>query len=93
MARTGVPHIVLHDLCPICTSGHFRPSCVRLSAIFAVSDVLFLRQKSNFFQKGPFSPTDLAENLCVEPQTPFGPKLLLRLGSDFHLMKKKHIFI
>ena len=29
----------------------------------------FIRQKHTFFQKGPFPPTDLAESLCVEPQT------------------------
>ena len=30
----------------------------------------FIRQKYAFFKKGNFPPTDLAENLCVEPQTP-----------------------
>ena len=35
----------------------------------------FIRQKHTFFfKKGPFPPTDLAENLCVEPQTTPGSK-------------------
>ena len=34
----------------------------------------FIRQKDVFFKKGNFPPTDLAENLCVEPQTPPGSR-------------------
>ena len=30
--------------------------------------------KTHFLQKGPFPSTDLAENLCVDSQTPPGPK-------------------
>ena len=30
----------------------------------------FIRQKDAFFKKGNFPPTDLAENLCMEPQKP-----------------------
>ena len=71
MACTGVLHIVLHVLCPIRPSGNnFRPSKVSFSAIFAVLCDLFYM----CFQKGPFPPTDLAENLCVEPRTPPGSK-------------------
>ena len=73
MACTGVPHIVLHVLCSTRTfGGQFRPSEVRFRAIFAVSSNLFYKTKTHFLQKGPFPPT--TENLCVDSQTPPGPK-------------------
>ena len=55
--------------------------------------LILLKPKTHFFlQKGPFPPTDLAENLCVDSQTPPrskskswqmgnpGPKISLRRG-------------
>ena len=76
MACTGVQFMVLHVLCPTGTSkGYSRPSEVRFRAIFAVSGDLFYKAKTHFLQKGPFPPTtDLAENLCVDSQTPPGPQ-------------------
>ena len=35
---------------------------------------LIYKAKTHFLQKGPFPSTDLAENLCVDSQTPPGPK-------------------
>ena len=69
MACTGVPHIVLHvyvELAPL--------EGIRFRAIFAVLGDLFCKAKTPFLQKGPFPLTDLAENLCVDSQTPPGPK-------------------
>ena len=75
IACTGVSHIVLHVLCSTRTSGgHLRPSEVTFRAILSVSGDLFYKAKTHFSQKGPFPSTDLAENQCVDSQTPPGPK-------------------
>ena len=75
MACTSVPHIVLYVLCTTRTPGGYsRPSEVRFRALFAVSGDLFYKAKTHILQKGPFPPTDLAENLCMDSQTPPGSK-------------------
>ena len=45
-----------------------------LGTIFAIFGDLFYKAKTHFLQKGPFPPTDLAENLFVDSQTPSGSK-------------------
>ena len=49
--------------------AQFAPLEIILVLFLPLCATYFIRQK-HVFQKGPFPPTDLAENLCMEPQKP-----------------------